>query len=41
MKLGHKGQLNTRNKFPRRLFQDPKISHPILDELEETRFWGK
>jgi hypothetical protein len=39
MKLGHKGQLNTRNKFQKRFFLNPKISLPILDELEESRFW--
>jgi hypothetical protein len=41
MKLGHKGHLHTRNKFPKRLFPNPKISLPILDELEESRYWGK
>jgi hypothetical protein len=41
MKLGHKGHLNTRNKFPKGIFPNPKISLPILDELEELRFWGK
>jgi hypothetical protein len=41
MKLGHKGQLNTRNKFQKRFFLNPKISLPILDELEESRFWRK
>jgi hypothetical protein len=40
MKLGHKGYLNTRNKFPKRVFSNPKISLPILDELEKSRFWG-
>jgi hypothetical protein len=36
IKLGHKCHLNTGNRFP-----NPKISLPILDELEEPRFWGK
>jgi hypothetical protein len=33
--------LNIRNKFPKRFFPNPNISLPILDELEEFRFWGK
>jgi hypothetical protein len=41
MKLGHKGQLNTKNKFPMSFFSNPKISIPILDELKEPRFWDK
>jgi hypothetical protein len=41
MKLGYKGQINTRNKFPKRFFSNPKIFLPILDELEESRFWRK
>jgi hypothetical protein len=41
MKLGHKGHLNTRNKFLKRFFPNPKISLLILDELKEPRFWGK
>jgi hypothetical protein len=41
MKLGHKGHLNTSNKFPMRIFPNPKIFFPILDELEEPRFWEK
>jgi hypothetical protein len=41
MKLGHKGHLNTRNKFPKRFFLNPKISFLILDELEEPKFWEK
>jgi hypothetical protein len=41
MELGHKSLLNTRNKFPKRFFPNPKISLPILDELDEPRFWGK
>jgi hypothetical protein len=39
MKLGHKGHLNTRNKFPKRFFLNPKISLPILDKLKKPRFW--
>jgi hypothetical protein len=39
MKLGHKGHLNTSNKFPMRFFPNPKIFFSILDELEEPRFW--
>jgi hypothetical protein len=38
MKLGHKGHLNTRNKFPKRVFSNPTISLPILDELEELGY---
>jgi hypothetical protein len=41
MKLEHMGHLNTRNKFPKRFFLNPKISFSILDELKEFRFWGK
>jgi hypothetical protein len=41
MKLGHKGHLNTKNKFSKRFFPNPKISIPILDILEEPRFCGK
>jgi hypothetical protein len=41
MKLGHKGYLNTRKKFPQRVFSNQKISLLILDELEEPRFWRK
>jgi hypothetical protein len=41
MKLGHNGHLNTRNKFRKRFFPNPKISLPILDEPEESRFWRK
>jgi hypothetical protein len=37
MKLGHKGHLNTRNKFQKKFFPNPKISLPILNELEEYR----
>jgi hypothetical protein len=39
MKLGYKGHLNTSNKFSMRFFSNPKIFFPILDELEESRFW--
>jgi hypothetical protein len=41
MKLGHNGHLNTSNKFPMRVFQNLKISLPILNELKEPRFWEK
>jgi hypothetical protein len=41
MKLRHNGHLNTRNKFQKRFFKNPKISLPILDELEESRFLRK
>jgi hypothetical protein len=41
MKLGHKGHLNTSNKFPMRFFPNPKIFFPILDELKEPKFWEK
>jgi hypothetical protein len=41
VKLGHKGHVNTRNKFTKRVFPNLKISLLILDELEESRFWGK
>jgi hypothetical protein len=41
MKLGHKGHLNTRNKFPKRFSPNLKISLLISDELEEARFWQK
>jgi hypothetical protein len=41
MKLGHKGHLNTRNKFQKRFFPNPKIFDLILDGLEESRFWRK
>jgi hypothetical protein len=40
MKLEYKGHFNTRNKFSKRFFPNLKISLPILDELEESRFWG-
>jgi hypothetical protein len=38
MKLGHKGHLNTRNKFPKEVFPNPKISLPILYELKNLGF---
>jgi hypothetical protein len=38
MKLGYKGRINTRNKFPKEVFPSPKISLLILDELEELGF---
>jgi hypothetical protein len=38
MKLGHKGYLNTRNKFPKEVFLSTKISLLVLDELEELGF---
>jgi hypothetical protein len=38
-KLGQKGHLNTRNKFPKKFFPNPKISFSILDELKKPRFW--
>jgi hypothetical protein len=41
MKPAHKGHLNTRNKFQKNFFPNPKISLSILDELEESRFWRK
>jgi hypothetical protein len=42
MKLEHKGDLNTRNKFPKSFFfPNPKIALLILDKLEEPRFCGK
>jgi hypothetical protein len=41
IKLGHKGHLNTRNKFLKRFFPNPKISLLNLDELKEPRFWGE
>jgi hypothetical protein len=40
MKLGHKGHLNTRNKFSRRFFPNTKIFILILDELKKPRFLG-
>jgi hypothetical protein len=41
MKLGHKGHLNTRNKFIKEVFfSNLKISLLILDELKELGFGG-
>jgi hypothetical protein len=41
MKLGHKGHLNTRNKFSKEFFfSNPKISLLILDELKKLGFGG-
>jgi hypothetical protein len=40
MKLGHEGHLNTRNKFPKDFFPNPKISLPIFDELKNLGFGG-
>jgi hypothetical protein len=40
MKLGHKGHLNTRNKFPKEVFPKSMISLPILDELKNLGFGG-
>jgi hypothetical protein len=41
MKLGHKGHINTRNKFSKRFFPNPNISLLILDELKKPRFLEK
>jgi hypothetical protein len=41
IKIGQKGHLKTRNKFPKKFFLNPKISLSILDELKEPRFWRK
>jgi hypothetical protein len=38
MKLGHNCHLNIRNKFPKEVFANPKISLPILDELKNLGF---
>jgi hypothetical protein len=40
MKHGHKGHLNTRNKFSKVFFPNPMISLPILDELRNLGFMG-
>jgi hypothetical protein len=40
MKLGHKGYLNTRNKFQKEIFLNPTISLPILDEFKNLGFGG-
>jgi hypothetical protein len=39
-KLGHKGHLSTRNKFPKRDFLKSKDSLPILDELKNLGVGG-
>jgi hypothetical protein len=42
MKFGHRGHLNTRNKFPTEVFfPKPKISLSILDELKNLGFGGR
>jgi hypothetical protein len=42
MKLGHKGHLNTRNKFFKKgFFSNSKIFLPILDELKNLGFWER
>jgi hypothetical protein len=41
MKLGHKGYLNTSNKFTMKFFPNSKIFFPILDEVKEPRFQEK
>jgi hypothetical protein len=38
MIFGHKGHLNTRNKFPKEGFPNPKIFLPILVELRNLGF---
>jgi hypothetical protein len=39
MKLGHKGHLNTRNKFSTKVFfLNPMIFLPILDKLKNLGF---
>jgi hypothetical protein len=42
MKLGHKGHLNTKNKFPKErfFFPNPTIFLSILDELKNLDFGG-
>jgi hypothetical protein len=40
MKLGHKDHLNTKNKFLKEFFSNPKILLVILDELNEQGFRG-
>jgi hypothetical protein len=40
MKLGHKGHLNTRNKFPKEVFTNPNIFLPTLDELKNQDLGG-
>jgi hypothetical protein len=40
MKLGHKGHLNTMNKFLKVFFPNPTISLLISDELKNLGFGG-
>jgi hypothetical protein len=40
MKLGHKGHLNTGNKFTKEVLLNSKISLLILDELKNLGFVG-
>jgi hypothetical protein len=40
MKPGDKGNLNTRNKFPKEVFPNTTISLSILDELKNLGFRG-
>jgi hypothetical protein len=40
MKLGHKGHLNIRNKFPKEVSPNLTISLSILDELKNLSFGG-
>jgi hypothetical protein len=41
MNLGDKSHLNTRNKFSKWAFPNPKVSLSILNEIKEPRFWWK
>jgi hypothetical protein len=41
MELGHRGDLNIRNKFSKRFFSNSKIFLRIFDEVEESMFWVK
>jgi hypothetical protein len=40
MKLGHKGHLNTTNKFSKDVFPNPTIFLPILDEHRNIDLGG-
>jgi hypothetical protein len=40
MKLGHKGHLNIRNKFPKEVFPKSNDSFLIWDELKNLGFGG-
>jgi hypothetical protein len=41
MRFGHKGHLNTRNKFSKEFFfPNSTISYSILDELKNIGFGG-